>query len=149
MSPAVQAFYRYHAPMIEPWDGPAALAFSDGRYVGAALDRNGLRPCRYKVTADGLVVAGSEVGAIELDDYRIVEKGRLGPGPDAGARPRTARRSCTTHELKRELGRAERPWRSWIMSHALEPVPTRSADQPTPQPLAGAAARASATPART
>src|SRR5438045_4789888 len=66
--------------MLEAWDGPAALAFSDGRFVGAALDRNGLRPCRYKITAEGLVVAGSEVGAIELDDYRIVEKGRLGPG---------------------------------------------------------------------
>ncbi len=95
MSADAQAFYRYHAPMIEPWDGPAALAFADGRYVGAALDRNGLRPCRYKVTAEGLVVAGSEVGAIELDDYRIVARSRTARDParcghQARARPEQA-----------------------------------------------------------
>jgi glutamate synthase domain-containing protein 2/glutamate synthase domain-containing protein 1/glutamate synthase domain-containing protein 3 len=107
-----QAFYRYHAPIVEPWDGPVALAFSDGRYVGAALDRNGLRPCRYKVTAEGLVVAGSEVGAIELDDYRIVEKGRLGPGQLLAL---DLERHTILHdeEIKRELG-AARPWRTWI-----------------------------------
>jgi glutamate synthase domain-containing protein 2/glutamate synthase domain-containing protein 1/glutamate synthase domain-containing protein 3 len=108
----VQAFYRYHAPLIEPWDGPAALAFSDGRFVGAALDRNGLRPCRYKVTAEGLVVAGSEVGAIELDDYRIVEKGRLGPGQMIAL---DLERHTILHdtELKKELGQS-RPWNSWV-----------------------------------
>jgi glutamate synthase (ferredoxin) len=112
MPPAVQDFFRYHAPMMEPWDGPAALAFSDGRYVGAALDRNGLRPCRYKVTAEGLVVAGSEVGAIELDDYRIVEKGRLGPGQMFAL---DLERHTILHDvdLKRELG-AARPWGSWL-----------------------------------
>jgi len=117
VSPAVQDFYRYHAPIIEPWDGPAGLAFSDGRYVGAALDRNGLRPCRYNVTAEGLVVAGSEVGAIELDDYRIVEKGRLGPGQML-ALDLERHRILHDHELKRELAE-ERPWRSWIMRHEL------------------------------
>ena len=112
LPPAVQDFYRYHAPIVEPWDGPAALAFADGRYVGAALDRNGLRPCRYKVTAEGLVVAGSEVGAIELDDYRIVEKGRLGPGQMLAL---DLERHAILHddELKRELG-AARPWETWI-----------------------------------
>jgi glutamate synthase (ferredoxin) len=117
LSPDVQAFYRYHAPMIEPWDGPAGLAFSDGRFVGAALDRNGLRPCRYKVTAEGLVVAGSEVGAIELDDYRIVEKGRLGPGQMLAL---DVERHEILHddEIKRRLG-AERPWKAWTRSWDL------------------------------
>src|SRR5579859_358081 len=112
LSPDVQAFYRYHAPIVEPWDGPAALAFSDGRFVGAALDRNGLRPCRYKVTAEGLVVAGSEVGAIELDDYRIVEKGRLGPGQMLAL---DLERHTILHdtELKRELA-ASQPWAAWL-----------------------------------
>jgi glutamate synthase (ferredoxin) len=120
LSPAVQAFYRYHAPIVEPWDGPVGLAFSDGRFVGAALDRNGLRPCRYKVTQEGLVVAGSEVGAIELDDYRIVEKGRLGPGQMLAL---DLERHQILHdaELKDELA-AERPWHARIVSHQLPPV---------------------------
>ncbi|HWC20019.1 MAG TPA: glutamate synthase large subunit [Terriglobales bacterium] len=74
------AFYREHAAIMEPWDGPAAIAFADGRYVGAALDRNGLRPLRYKVTIDGLVTVGSEVGLFDLDDDTVETKGRLGPG---------------------------------------------------------------------
>ena len=76
----VSPFLRYHADCTEPWDGPAALAFSDGRIVGAALDRNGLRPSRYAITADGLVVAGSEAGLVDLDPAQVVESGRLGPG---------------------------------------------------------------------
>jgi glutamate synthase domain-containing protein 2/glutamate synthase domain-containing protein 1/glutamate synthase domain-containing protein 3 len=116
LSPEVQAFYRYHAPMVEPWDGPAALAFSDGRFVGAALDRNGLRPCRYKITAEGLVVAGSEVGAIELDDYRIVEKGRLGPG-QMFALDLERHQILHDRDIKRDLA-AQRPWKSWITSRA-------------------------------
>jgi glutamate synthase domain-containing protein 2/glutamate synthase domain-containing protein 1/glutamate synthase domain-containing protein 3 len=74
------AFYREHAALMEPWDGPAAISFSDGRFVGAALDRNGLRPLRYHVTDDGLVVAGSEVGLFDLDEQRVQVKGRVGPG---------------------------------------------------------------------
>jgi glutamate synthase domain-containing protein 2/glutamate synthase domain-containing protein 1/glutamate synthase domain-containing protein 3 len=118
VSPETQAFYRYHAPIVEPWDGPAALAFTDGRYVGAALDRNGLRPCRYKVTEEGLVVAGSEVGAIELDDYRVVEKGRLGPGQLLAL---DLERHQILHDadLKRELATIH-PWRSWIASIGLD-----------------------------
>ncbi|MGI8770061.1 MAG: glutamate synthase-related protein [Acidobacteriaceae bacterium] len=73
-------FMRYHADCVEPWDGPAAVAFADGPFVGAALDRNGLRPCRFFVTVDGLVIAGSEAGLIDLDPQRIQESGRLGPG---------------------------------------------------------------------
>ncbi len=73
-------FLRYHRDCAEPWDGPAALAFSDGRIVGAALDRNGLRPCRFAMTEDGLVVAGSEAGLVDLDPETVKHSGRLGPG---------------------------------------------------------------------
>ena len=73
-------FYQYHACLQEPWDGPAAIAFTDGDIAGATLDRNGLRPARYKYTDDGIVVMGSEVGVLELNDARVIEKGRLGPG---------------------------------------------------------------------
>ncbi|HTS86960.1 MAG TPA: glutamate synthase large subunit [Gemmatimonadales bacterium] len=79
VEPAIRDFYRFHAHLTEPWDGPAALAFSDGVIAGAATDRNGLRPCRYKVTRDQLVVAGSEVGLVDLDPREVVESGRLGP----------------------------------------------------------------------
>jgi len=74
------SFLRYHADCIEPWDGPAAIAFSNGRIVGAALDRNGLRPSRFAMTEDGLIIAGSEAGLVDLDPETIIESGRLGPG---------------------------------------------------------------------
>jgi glutamate synthase (NADPH/NADH) large chain/glutamate synthase (ferredoxin) len=80
LNPALRSFYEYHAGLMEPWDGPAALAFTDGVVAGSALDRNGLRPCRYKVTRDGIVVAASEVGVVDLDPATVVESGRLGPG---------------------------------------------------------------------
>ena len=80
MPDALKACYEYLSCISEPWDGPAAVAFTDGVVVGASLDRNGLRPARYKVAEDGTVVMGSEVGIIELDESCIVEKGRLGPG---------------------------------------------------------------------
>ncbi len=76
----VKAFYHYHSCLMEPWDGPAAMAFLDGPLVGAALDRNGLRPARYTLTHDGLVVLGSEVGLLPIEPARVKEKGRLGPG---------------------------------------------------------------------
>ena len=76
----VRDFYRCHSAMMEPWDGPAAVAFTDGRYVGGALDRNGLRPCRYKIYEDGNVVLGSEAGLIRDWGSPVVEAGRLGPG---------------------------------------------------------------------
>jgi glutamate synthase (ferredoxin) len=77
-------FLQYHAGCSEPWDGPAAIAYSDGVVVGAALDRNGLRPCRYAITSDGLVVAGSEAGLVDLDPAMVIESGRLGPGQMIG-----------------------------------------------------------------
>ncbi len=75
-----QAFYEYHAALMEPWDGPAAVAFTDGRQIGATLDRNGLRPARYVVTDDDLIVLGSEVGVLPIPEHKIVKKWRLQPG---------------------------------------------------------------------
>ncbi|MDP1068902.1 hypothetical protein, partial [Klebsiella pneumoniae] len=75
-----RAFYEYHAAMMEPWDGPAAMAFTDGRQVCAALDRNGLRPARYCITDDDLVVMASESGVLPIPESKIVKKWRLQPG---------------------------------------------------------------------
>ena len=75
-----RAFYEYHACMMEPWDGPASVAFTDGHYIGAVLDRNGLRPSRYYVTKDDLVIMASEVGVLPVDPAKVVIKGRLQPG---------------------------------------------------------------------
>ncbi len=80
LDPDWRHFYEYHACLTEPWDGPAAISFTDGALVGATLDRNGLRPLRYKIARDGLVVAASEVGVVDMPDEHIVEKGRLAPG---------------------------------------------------------------------
>jgi len=80
MDPARRAFYEYHAAMMEPWDGPASIAFTDGRQIGATLDRNGLRPSRYIVTADDLVIMGSECGCLPVPEEKIIKKWRLQPG---------------------------------------------------------------------
>ena len=80
----VHPFLEYHKQTAEPWDGPAAISFSDGVVVGAALDRNGLRPCRYAITSEGIVVAGSEAGLVDLDPELVIESGRLGPGEMIG-----------------------------------------------------------------
>ncbi|MDQ1584817.1 MAG: glutamate synthase large chain, partial [Actinomycetota bacterium] len=80
MDPARRAFYEFHASLMEPWDGPACITFTDGSLIGAVLDRNGLRPARYWVTEDGLVVLASEVGVLDLDPATVVRKGRLQPG---------------------------------------------------------------------
>ena len=80
MEPARRAFYRFHASLMEPWDGPASVAFTDGAIIGAVLDRNGLRPGRWWHTSDGLVVLGSEAGVLDLDPATVVAKGRLQPG---------------------------------------------------------------------
>ena len=80
MDPARRAFYRYHASLMEPWDGPAGVVFTDGTVAGGVLDRNGLRPARYWVTDDGLVVLASEVGVLDIDPAQVVRKGRLQPG---------------------------------------------------------------------
>ena len=80
----LRGFYEYHGSLMEPWDGPAAIAVSDGRYAVAALDRNGLRPQRYWIMKDGMVVVGSEAGMISFAEEDVIEKGRLGSRFDVG-----------------------------------------------------------------
>jgi glutamate synthase (NADPH/NADH) large chain len=112
MDPARRAFYRFHSALMEPWDGPAAVAFTDGTVVGAVLDRNGLRPLRYWVTSDGLVVMASEVGVLDIPPDRVIEKGRLQPGRMFLVD--TARRRIVgDDEIKAELA-AEHPYRQWL-----------------------------------
>src|SRR5204862_6251330 len=77
MDPAVRAFYEYHAAMMEPWDGPAAITLTDGRPIGAVLDRNGLRPSRSCITTDDLVIMASEVGVLDIPAERVIVKNRL------------------------------------------------------------------------
>ncbi|MCI0706229.1 MAG: glutamate synthase large subunit [Ignavibacteriae bacterium] len=120
----VKDFYNYHECFSEPWDGPAALVFSDGKIVGATLDRNGLRPARYKVTADGLVVLGSEVGALKLEDSAVVEKGRLGPGQMIAVD--TERGVLLKDlEIKNEIA-AQRPYSEWVKQIYRMPLAEKS-----------------------
>ncbi|HZY41835.1 MAG TPA: glutamate synthase central domain-containing protein, partial [Anaerolineae bacterium] len=112
LPPAVRDFYAYHAALSEPWDGPAALMFTDGQIVGASLDRNGLRPCRYFVTEDGLIGAASEAGAVPVEDRRIIAKGKLGPGQLFTVD--TARGLVMEdHQIKTELA-ARQPYGLWL-----------------------------------
>ena len=127
--PAVRDFYRYHACLTEPWDGPAGLVFTDGRLVGAALDRNGLRPMRYEVCEDGLVVCASEVGAVDTRGRGRVRRGRLGPGQMLCLDPERGLQEDA--EIKAWLA-AARPWSAWLGEHLRSPAPG---------PLADAAAR--------
>ena len=107
-----RAFYRYHSALMEPWDGPAAVAFSDGRVVGMTLDRNGLRPARYLVTDDGLVVASSEAGALDVDASRIIEKGRLGPGQLIVVD--LQRRELWRNEQVKNYYASQRDYQTWV-----------------------------------
>ncbi|MBK5188988.1 MAG: glutamate synthase subunit alpha, partial [Gemmatimonadaceae bacterium] len=113
-----RAFYEFHASMMEPWDGPAAVAFTDGRVVGATLDRNGLRPGRWAVTADGLVVFSSEAGALELPAASITSKGRLQPGKMLLV-DTVAGRVLHDDELKREAADAQ-PYAARVASHRID-----------------------------
>ncbi len=117
MDPARRAFYQYHSMLMEPWDGPAAVSFTDGKLVGATLDRNGLRPGRYWVTEDGLVIFASEVGVLNVDPARVVKKGRVSPGKmilvdtDAG-------RIIDDQEVKTEVAAAN-PWAQWVKENMV------------------------------
>ncbi len=113
--PEIQAFYEYSACTQEPWDGPALLVFSDGRYVGATLDRNGLRPARYCITNDGFVVMGSEAGVVELQEDQIIEKGRLGPGQMLAVDLENAR-LLRNWDVKHEVA-TRNPYRDWLTKH--------------------------------
>lgn len=125
MEPAKRAFYQFHASLMEPWDGPASVAFTDGTVVGAVLDRNGLRPGRWCRTSDGLVVLGSEAGMLDLDPATIVAKGRLEPGRMFLV-DTAAQRVIEDDEIKRELA-VQKPYEDWLhggLMH-LEGLPER------------------------
>jgi glutamate synthase (NADPH/NADH) large chain len=131
MDPSRRAFYEYHAAMMEPWDGPAAIAFTDGRVIGATLDRNGLRPARYIVTDDDLVIMGSECGVLPAPEEKIVKKWRLQPGKmflvdlEHG-------RIIDDKELKDSLA-AARPYKEWV-----ERITVKLDDLPEPAEKAAA-----------
>ena len=117
MDEDVRSFYRYHACLNEPWDGPAAIVFSDGKWVGATLDRNGLRPARYKIYKDGLVVFGSEAGMVVLDETKVVKKGRLGPGL-AIAIDTVEQKFYENDELKKMVATSQ-PYGKWCDEHTF------------------------------
>ena len=125
MPAAKRAFYQFHASLMEPWDGPASIAFTDGTVIGAVLDRNGLRPSRYWVTADGLVIMASEVGVLDVDPAEIVQRGRLQPGRMFLV-DTSQGRIIGDDELKQQLA-SEHPYDEWL--HAglvhLDDLPTR------------------------
>ncbi|WP_330176319.1 glutamate synthase large subunit [Streptomyces sp. NBC_01498] len=118
MDPARRAFYQYHATMMEPWDGPACVTFTDGVQVGAVLDRNGLRPGRYWVTDDGLVVLSSEVGVLDIDPAKVVRKGRLQPGRMFLV-DTAEHRIVEDDEIKAALA-AENPYEEWLEVGEIE-----------------------------
>ena len=118
MDPARKAFYAYHASKLEPWDGPACVTFTDGSLIGAVLDRNGLRPGRFWVTSDGLVVLASEVGVLDLDPATVVRKGRLQPGRMFLV-DTEAHRIIEDDEVKATLA-AEHPYAEWLHAGSIE-----------------------------
>ncbi|MCD7437684.1 glutamate synthase large subunit [Streptomyces lincolnensis] len=118
MDPARRAFYQFHSNLMEPWDGPACVTFTDGKQVGAVLDRNGLRPGRYWVTDDGLVVLGSEVGVLDIDPAKVVRKGRLQPGRMFLV-DTVEHRIIEDDEIKAQLA-AEAPYAEWLEAGEIE-----------------------------
>jgi glutamate synthase domain-containing protein 2/glutamate synthase domain-containing protein 1/glutamate synthase domain-containing protein 3 len=127
MDPEKRAFYEYHASLMEPWDGPASMAFTDGRVIGATLDRNGLRPGRYVVTTDDLVVLASEAGVLEFPPERVKYKGRLQPGRMFLV-DTVAGRIISDDEIKEQLS-SRQPYAEWIKQNQITlehlPEPTR------------------------
>lgn len=118
MSDDKKAFYEYHSCFMEPWDGPASIAFSDGKYIGAVLDRNGLRPSRYYITSDDKCIMASEVGVVDVDPSTIIEKGRLQPGRmflidfESG-------RMIPDEEVKQDVA-SRAPYREWLNNQRLD-----------------------------
>jgi glutamate synthase (NADPH) large chain len=135
MDPARRAFYEFHAAVMEPWDGPACVAFTDGTLIGAVLDRNGLRPSRYWVTQDGLVILASEVGVLDIDPASVARKGRLQPGRIFLADTASGR-ILEDGDVKAALA-AERPYAGWL--HAgllhLDDLPDRERALPGAEEL--------------
>ncbi len=118
MSTDKRAFYEYHAAIMEPWDGPAAMIFTDGRLVGGTLDRNGLRPCRYVVTTEGLAVLSSEVGVVDFPPEQIQQKGRLQPGRMFLVDTEEGR-IVVDSEIKGRISR-QKPYRRWLEENRIE-----------------------------
>jgi glutamate synthase (ferredoxin) len=118
MSPELQAFYEYHSSLMEPWDGPASIAFTDGTVIGAVLDRNGLRPSRYYVTTDDLVIMASEVGVLDIPPDRVRAKGRLQPGR-IFLIDTAEGRIVADDEIKQKLA-AEHPYGEWLREHLVD-----------------------------
>jgi glutamate synthase (ferredoxin) len=130
MPPAVKGFFRYHAALMEPWDGPASIAFTDGVRVGMTLDRNGLRPARYIHTSDGIVYAGSEIGALDVEPEKIIASGKLGPGTMVCA-DLQSRRLLTNDVILKELA-TRKPYREVAARQRvrLEEVANLTLEQP-------------------
>src|SRR5438477_50525 len=130
MSPERRAFYEYHSSLMEPWDGPASIAFTDGTVIGAVLDRNGLRPSRYYVTKDGLVVMASEVGVLDIPAENVLVKERLHPGKIFLVDTRQGR-IIDDEEIKTQLA-TEHPYAEWLRDNLvhLEDLPAH----PVPEP---------------
>jgi glutamate synthase (NADPH/NADH) large chain len=136
MDPARRAFYEYHSSLIEPWDGPASVSFTDGRIIGAVLDRNGLRPGRFWVTDDGLVVLASEAGVLDIEPPRVVRKGRLQPGKMFLV-DTVAGRIIEDDEVKAEFA-AQHPYEEWLHAGVihLDELPEREHIVHTPTSIA-------------
>ncbi|HEX2100458.1 MAG TPA: glutamate synthase central domain-containing protein, partial [Candidatus Synoicihabitans sp.] len=135
LSPEAKAFFRYHACMMEPWDGPAAIVFTDGRVIGAALDRNGLRPARYKIYDDGYVILASEAGLVFDFPGKVVEAGRLGPGRML-AIDFAEKKFFRDDEIKTRFT-SDPHFKSWceghlVNLHKLAPAPVESPDPNDP-----------------
>jgi glutamate synthase (ferredoxin) len=133
MDPARRAFYQFHSSLMEPWDGPAAICFTDGVRMGAVLDRNGLRPGRYWVTKDGMVVAASETGVLDIPPADIVRKGRLQPGHMFMVDTEQGR-IIDDEEIKRSVVQ-EWPYAEWLGEHLVHLKELPAAPQlPPPEP---------------
>ncbi len=113
-----RAFFAYHSMMMEPWDGPAALVGTDGSRICVTLDRNGLRPVRYEITEDGFIVGASEIGVLELDESKVIEKGRLAPGTILLI-DTERKRVLHDEEVKAEICR-QKPYRRWVAANRIE-----------------------------
>ena len=118
ISEDLKAFYEYHSILMEPWDGPAALLFSDGRFAGGMLDRNGLRPARYTITKNGMMVVASEVGVIDIDPSQVAEKGRLQPGKILLIDTLEGK-IYYDGDIKKQLA-SEHPYREWLSTNRIQ-----------------------------
>ncbi|MBN1587010.1 MAG: glutamate synthase large subunit, partial [Candidatus Omnitrophica bacterium] len=128
--PDLRAFYRYYSCLMEPWDGPAAVAFTDGQTVGATLDRNGLRPARYIVTDDDIVIMASEVGVVEWDPAKVVHRGRLGPGQMIAIDTQKGK-IYDNDAIKKEFAKAGATYHSWLDKHVTDLQPLQKFKAPS------------------